>query len=54
MILLWHHGLPAIRIAELLGCDQRRCAGGHRYNTHGTGGLADRPRQPDRVHLGPA
>ena len=45
MILLSHHGLPAATIAGLLGCDPatvRRWI--HRYNTHGTDGLADRPR----------
>jgi transposase len=45
MILLSHHGLPAATIAGLLGCDPatvRRWI--HRYNTHGSPGLADRPR----------
>jgi transposase len=45
MILLSHHGLPAATIAGLLVCDPgtvRRWV--HRYNTHGTSGLADRPR----------
>jgi transposase len=45
MILLSHHGLPAATIAGLLGCDPatvRRWI--HRYNTHGTDGLTDRPR----------
>ncbi len=45
MILLSQHGLPASQIAELLGCDPatvRRWI--HRYNTHGTSGLADLPR----------
>jgi transposase len=52
MILLSRHGLPAARIAELLGCDPatvRRWI--HRYNTHGAGGLADRPRS-GRPRLG--
>jgi transposase len=52
IILLSHHGLPATRIAELLGCDPatvRRWI--HRYNTHGTAALADRPR-PGRPRLG--
>jgi transposase len=45
MILLSHHGLSAATIAGLLGCDPatvRRWI--HRYNTHGAGGLSDRPR----------
>jgi len=45
MILLSHHGLSAAAIAGLLGCDPgtvRRWI--HRYNTHGTSGLGDRPR----------
>src|SRR5919204_1340921 len=52
MILLSRHGLPASRIAELLGCDPatvRRWI--HRYNTHGTAGLADQPRS-GRPRLG--
>jgi len=52
MILLSHHGLPATRIAELLGCDPgtvRRWI--HRYNTHGAAGLGDRPRS-GRPRLG--
>ena len=45
MILLSHHRLPAATIADLLGCDPatvRRWI--HRYNAHGTSGLADQPR----------
>jgi transposase len=45
MILLSCHGLPAARIAELLGCDAatvRRWI--HRYNAYGASGLSDRPR----------
>jgi transposase len=45
MVLLSHHGLSAGAIAGLLGCDPatvRRWI--HRYNAHGTSGLADRPR----------
>ena len=52
MILLSHHGLPATTIAGMLGCDPatvRRWI--HRYNTHGTSGLADRPRS-GRPRLG--
>jgi transposase len=44
MILLSHQGLSAAAIAGLLGCDPatvRRWI--HRYNTHGSSGLADRP-----------
>jgi transposase len=42
MILLSHQGWTAAAIAGLLGCDPatvRRWI--HRYNTHGTDGLAD-------------
>jgi transposase len=45
MILLSHQHWPPAAIAELLGCDPstvRRWV--HRYNTHGTAGLCDRPR----------
>jgi transposase len=45
MILLSRQGLSTVSIADLLGCDSatvRRWI--HRYNTHGTDGLADRPR----------
>src|SRR5687768_3308410 len=45
MIVLSQQQVPASRIADLLGCDVatvRRWI--HRYNTHGTSGLADRPR----------
>jgi transposase len=52
MILLSHQRWPPAAIAELLGCDPataRRWI--HRYNTHGTAGLADRPR-PGRPRLG--
>jgi transposase len=45
MILLSHQGWTAAAIAGLLGCDPatvRRWI--HRYNTHGTSGLSDRPR----------
>ena len=45
MILLSCQGWPPAAIAELLGCDPvtvRRWV--HRYNTHGTAGLEDRPR----------
>jgi transposase len=46
MILLSQRDWPAAAIAELLGCDPatvRRWI--HRYNTHGTAGLADQPRR---------
>ena len=52
MILLSHQGWPPAAIAELLACDPstvRRWV--HRYNTHGTAGLADQPR-PGRPRLG--
>jgi transposase len=52
MILLSQRGWPAGAIAEVLGCDPvtvRRWI--HRYNTHGTTGLADLPR-PGRPRLG--
>jgi hypothetical protein len=52
MILLSQQGWPAAQIAGLLGCDPatvRRWI--HRYNTHGTVGLADHPR-PGRPRLG--
>jgi transposase len=52
MILLSCRGWPPAAIAELLGCDPatvRRWI--HRYNQHGTAGLADRPR-PGRPRLG--
>jgi hypothetical protein len=45
MILLSQHGWTASGIADLLGYDPssvRRWI--HRYHTHGTAGLADRPR----------
>ena len=45
MTLLSCQGWTAASIAELLGCDPstvRRWV--HRYNTHGTAGLCDRPR----------
>ena len=45
MTLLSCQGWTAAAIAELLGCDPstvRRWI--HRYNTHGTAGLCDRPR----------
>jgi transposase len=45
MILLSQQGQTATQIADLLGYDPstvRRWI--HRYRTHGTGGLADRPR----------
>ena len=45
MILLSQQGFSAAQIAGLLGHDPstvRRWI--HRYRTHGTGGLADRPR----------
>jgi transposase len=45
MILLSHHGLSAVTIAGLLGCDPatvRRWI--HRYDGHGASGLSDRPR----------
>jgi transposase len=45
MILLSCQRWPPAAIAELLGCDPatvRRWI--HRYNTHGTAGLADQPR----------
>jgi transposase len=45
MLLLSHHGMAAVTIAELLACDPatvRRWI--HRYNTHGVDGLTDRPR----------
>jgi hypothetical protein len=44
MILLSQHGWPASQIADLLGYDPstvRRWI--HRYQRHGTGGVADRP-----------
>ena len=45
MILLSQQDWSATRIAELLGCDPRTVRRWvHRYNTHGTNGLADRPR----------
>jgi transposase len=45
MILLSQQDSSATRIAELLGCDPRTVRRWvHRYNTHGTNGLADRPR----------
>jgi hypothetical protein len=45
MILLSQQDWPATKIAELLGCDPRTVRRWvHRYNTHGAGGLADRPR----------
>ncbi len=52
MILLSQQGLAAAEIAGLLGYDPstvRRWI--HRYHTHGTAGLADRPR-PGRPRLG--
>jgi transposase len=52
MILLSHQGWTAAAIAGLLGCDPatvRRWI--HRYNRHGTAGLADRPRS-GRPRLG--
>jgi transposase len=52
MILLSHQRWTPTAIAELLGCDQttvRRWI--HRYNTHGIGGLVDRPRS-GRPRLG--
>jgi transposase len=52
MILLSHRGWPTSAIAELLGCDAstvRRWI--HRYNAHGTAGLADRSRS-GRPRLG--
>jgi transposase len=52
MILLSCQHWPPAAIAELLGCDPstvRRWV--HRYNTHGTAGLCDRPR-PGRPRLG--
>jgi transposase len=52
MILLSQQGLSAAQIADLLGYDSatvRRWI--HRYHTHGTGGLADRPRS-GRPRLG--
>jgi transposase len=52
MILLSQRGWPASTIADLLGTDPstvRRWIG--RYNTHGVGGLADRPRS-GRPRLG--
>jgi transposase len=45
MVLLSQHGLPAVTIAGLLGCDPstvRRWI--HRYDACGACGLADRPR----------
>jgi transposase len=45
MILLSQQDWPATKIAELLDCDPRTVRRWvHRYNTHGPGGLADRPR----------
>ena len=45
MILLSQHGWSAAAIAELLGCDPRTVRRWvHRYNHHGSHGLADRPR----------
>jgi transposase len=52
MILLSSQGWPPAAIAGLLGCDPatvRRWI--HRYNSHGTAGLADQPR-PGRPCLG--
>ena len=52
MILLSQQGQTATQIADLLGYDPstvRRWI--HRYRTHGTGGLADRPRS-GRPRLG--
>jgi transposase len=52
MTLLSCQQWPPAAIAELLGCDPstvRRWV--HRYNTHGTAGLYDRPR-PGRPRLG--
>ena len=52
MILLSQHGCSAAQIAGLLGCDPstvRRWI--HRYQQHGAGGLADRPRS-GRPRLG--
>jgi transposase len=52
MILLSQQGQTATQIADLLGHDPstvRRWI--HRYHTHGTGGLADRPRS-GRPRLG--
>jgi transposase len=52
MVLLSCQRWPPDAIAELLGCDPatvRRWI--HRYNQHGAGGLADRPR-PGRPRLG--
>jgi transposase len=52
MILLSHQRWSPTAIAELLGCDPvtvRRWI--HRYNTHGTDALADRPRS-GRPRLG--
>ena len=52
MILLSQHGWSAASIAELLGCDPRTVRRWvHRYNQHGAGSLADRPR-PGRPRLG--
>jgi transposase len=45
MILLSQQDWSATKIAELLGCDPRTVRRWvHRYNSHGAGGLADRPR----------
>jgi hypothetical protein len=52
MVLLSQHGWTASQIADLLGydpCTVRRWI--HRYQHHGTGGLADRPRS-GRSRLG--
>jgi transposase len=52
MVLLSQHGWTASQIADLLGydpCTVRRWI--HRYQHHGTGGLADRPRS-GRPRLG--
>jgi transposase len=45
MILLSQQGWPPAQIAELVGCDPRTVRRWvHRYNQHGSHGLADRPR----------
>jgi transposase len=52
MILLSARGFHAAQVAGLLGYDPRTVRRWiHRYQTHGIGGLADRPR-PGRPRLG--
>jgi transposase len=52
MILLSAHGWDAAQVAGLLGYDPRTVRRWvHRYQQHGIGGLADRPR-PGRPRLG--